>query len=77
MTPWICNEGLTRFSLFQTMAGAVVNVLLNLYLIPLYGGIGAAVSTLISQFVATYAVLALFKRTRIIFRLETRAILLH
>jgi len=77
MSPWILNEGLTRFSLFQAMAGAIVNVLLNLYLIPLYGGLGAAFSTLLSQMVATYFALALFKRTRKIFLIETRAILLR
>lgn len=77
MSPWILNEGLTRFSLFQTMAGAIVNVLLNFYLIPLYGGLGAAISTLLSQMAATYFALALFKRTRKIFKIETRAILLR
>jgi len=77
MSPWILNEGLTRFALFQTMAGAIVNVLMNLYLIPLYGGLGAAISTFASQLVATYLALALFKSTRKMFKIETRAILLR
>lgn len=77
MTPWIINESLTKFSLFQTLLGATVNIFMNLKLIPEYGGLGASISTLISQIVATYLALAFFKRTRKVFLMETRAIMLR
>jgi PST family polysaccharide transporter len=51
LTLWLVNEGLTRFSLASTLAGAGVNLALNALLIPSYGPMGAAVAT-----VAAYAV---------------------
>jgi PST family polysaccharide transporter len=41
-------DGTTKISFYGTIAGAVSNVLLNLWLIKSYGAYGAAVSTLIS-----------------------------
>jgi O-antigen/teichoic acid export membrane protein len=49
---WIVNEGRNTISLYQTATGAAANILLNLILIPLYGAVGAAVATLISQSVS-------------------------
>jgi O-antigen/teichoic acid export membrane protein len=42
-------EGLQRYGLVYTLCGAVVNVILNLILIPRLGAIGAAWATLITQ----------------------------
>ena len=47
-------EDKTRFIMFSTILGAVVNVALNIYLIPLYGGLGAAWATVISYGVSTF-----------------------
>ncbi len=47
-----------------TLAGAAVNVVLNLMLIPRYGATGAAYATLVSYSVAWILVLFLFKQTR-------------
>ncbi len=44
----------TRISFFRTFIGAIVNVLLNIVLIPKYGINGAAFATLISYFVVTF-----------------------
>jgi Na+-driven multidrug efflux pump len=46
---YLINEGFTSFDLFATSTGAILNVVLNLFLIPEYGAHGAAVSTVISQ----------------------------
>ncbi len=48
-------ENYTRKTLYRTALGAVSNVLLNIVMIPLYGIYGAAVATLISQFVVNLA----------------------
>jgi Na+-driven multidrug efflux pump len=48
------TESLLKFSLFATFLGAVVNIGLNLILIPRYQGVGSAVATLISGFVSAY-----------------------
>jgi O-antigen/teichoic acid export membrane protein len=46
---YLINEGFTSFDLFATSTGAILNVVLNLFLIPEYGAHGAAVSPVISQ----------------------------
>jgi PST family polysaccharide transporter len=51
---WFITENLLMFSFISNGVGAAVNVLLNLMLIPPYGGIGAAVATVISYAVAGY-----------------------
>jgi len=60
---YLLAEDLTIVSLYRTLLGAVVNIGLNLLLIPRYGIQGAAWATVISASVATYAVL-LDARTR-------------
>lgn len=72
--PWLVAEGLMKVSLNRTVAGGVVNILLNLYLIPSYGGMGAATATLIAQIVSTLLVNAVDPRTRRIFWMELRAL---
>ena len=51
---WIIIQKLTRFQFFTTSLGAIVNIALNFFLIPRYGGYGAAMATLISYAVAVY-----------------------
>jgi len=52
---YLLAEKLTKIDFLRTLAGAVFNVLLNLWLIPLHGVVGAAVATLISQFTVNVA----------------------
>lgn len=73
---WVTAENITRFSLYATGAGAILNVILNLYLIPAYGGIGAAYATLISIFFGGYLINAFSRQTRPIFLIQTRALFL-
>jgi len=75
--PWMISEGMTRFYLWQTSAGAVANVVLNLFLIPRFGAVGASVATLVSQIVATYLAMSVLPKTRKIFYMETKALLLR
>lgn len=60
---WLVIEGMETVNLYRTVFGAIANVILNLFLIPKYGIVGAAIATLISYGVATFS--ALFpKRSR-------------
>ena len=61
---FLIAENLTRISFYRTAIGAVVNVILNLILIPRYGISGAALATLISYFIAVFSIV-LFKKSRI------------
>jgi len=44
-------DGTTKISFYGTLVGAAANILLNLWLLPLYGAYGAAVATVISYLV--------------------------
>lgn len=62
---WLITENLQRFSLLYIGSGAIVNVILNYILIPIMGGHGAAIATLISQIVVVIVVPLLIKETRV------------
>jgi len=49
---YLINEGRQRFQLATTLVGAVLNVLLNLWAIPRWGGLGAAGATVVSHLAA-------------------------
>jgi PST family polysaccharide transporter len=51
---WFVTEDLLKFLIGRQVLSAAVNVGLNLLLIPLYGGAGAAVATLIAYTLAFY-----------------------
>ena len=72
---WFVVENLQKFVFYRTLAGAVINVGLNLLLIPHYGGTGAAVATLVSQFVASYFFNLFNSRTYPVFRMQSIALL--
>ena len=71
---WLVAENLERYSFYRTSLGAVLNVLCNLWLIPLLGIVGAALATIISQFIAAYLSLLFFKKTRENFWIATNAL---
>ena len=73
---WLINENLQKLSFYRSVAGAVVNIVLNFILIPEYGIRGAALTTLFSQFVATFLFDLLYKKTRRNFVMKTKSLLL-
>lgn len=64
LSKWLINEGLLIFSPIRHGTGAIVNILLNFWLIPFYGGVGAAVATLISYAFASYLACFFYPKTR-------------
>lgn len=70
---WLVNENLQKLFLYRSLAGVVVNIVLNLFLIPWIGVTGAAIGTLLSHFVAAYIFDLFNRKTRAIFRMKTRA----
>jgi PST family polysaccharide transporter len=71
----IVQEKISEFALYRTVAGAVVNIILNLLWIPRWGGMGSAMASLVAYSVAGYFADAVSPRTRHIFRMKTRAYL--
>jgi O-antigen/teichoic acid export membrane protein len=76
LSKWLIVEELYRFSLLSQGLGAVVNVALNFAMIPEYGAIGAAVSTVVSYAVASYFVLFISRRTRLMAWIMTKSMLM-
>ncbi len=71
---WFISEGLQRHLTINTVVGAIINVILNLFLIPKYGIYGAAIATVISQALASYVMNILFRRTYLNFFRITRSV---
>lgn len=74
---WFLAENLQKFALWKTIAGAAINIILNLLLIPKLGIIGAAFSTLACQMCASVFFNVLYKKSRPIFKMQMNAILLY
>ena len=70
---WYIAEGRQVLSLQRTVIGAIINIALNLLLIPNYGGTGAALATLISQFTANFLFDIIYNVTRRIFFMKLKA----
>jgi PST family polysaccharide transporter len=51
---WLIAENMTKFAMVSAVLGAVTNIGLNYWLIPSYGGLGAAWATIISYAVSGY-----------------------
>lgn len=73
--PWIINEGLMKLSLYSTIIGATSNVVLNLFLIPSFGIVGAAIATLASYAVSGFLFNGVPRATKNIFRMQLHALL--
>ena len=73
---WHITENLTKLSLIKTASGALINITLNIILIPKYEIIGAAWATLITYSYVGYFSNLLFKQTRKLIKIQTRAIFL-
>jgi PST family polysaccharide transporter len=74
--PWFVNSGITKIRMVHTLVGAIANVTLNMYMIPRFGPVGAAISTLVSYSLAAFWLNTFNRRTRPIFALQARAIYL-
>jgi len=66
-------EGLQRLHFARTLSGAILSIGLNLWMIPYFGAVGAAMTTLFSQFVVSYLLDAFTKKTRVLFMLKTKS----
>ena len=70
------TEGLTWFATWRTTAGAFINIALNFILIPRFGPNGAALATLISFACSAFFLNFLQAKTRPVFGLQLRALLI-
>ncbi len=61
---YIVNEKLLKFNLLTTALGASVSIILNFYLIPIYGVVGAIVASYLSFFVSTFLIDIFYQKAR-------------
>jgi len=73
---WLILEGLQKILLYNTAIGAILNIILNLYLIKEIGINGAAWATLVSYFFSQFFMLFFWNKTRKNFLLQTKSLLL-
>ena len=73
--PWYINHDLRKLYLLKTSVAAVLNVMLNLVLIPSAQSKGAAIATLVSYICSAILVGAFARSTRPLFAMQVRAIM--
>ena len=73
LSKWLIMEHLLKYSLVTQASGAILNIILNLFLIPKFQGVGAAYATLVSYAAASYFALFLSKDTRPMAYVMTRS----
>lgn len=61
---YLAAESKEKYAQITTLIGAITNVILNLVLIPKMGIVGAALASLITQFVANFGILIIIKDLR-------------
>jgi O-antigen/teichoic acid export membrane protein len=71
---WFLAENRQMLSLQRTALGAFVNIFLNLWLIPDYGAVGAAVATVAANAIAAYFFDITRMETRSMFYMKTKAL---
>ena len=74
-TNFFIIENLQNKTFTRTALGAVLNIILNLILIPKLFAVGAAIATLISQFCSSYVFDLLSRKTYVLFKMKTRSML--
>ncbi|MEM6262799.1 MAG: polysaccharide biosynthesis C-terminal domain-containing protein, partial [Bacteroidota bacterium] len=61
---FITNESLFKYSLMTAIVGALVNIMVNYFMIPLYGAKGAIIATIVSFTISIFILDVFFLRTR-------------
>lgn len=71
---WFLAENRQKLLLLRTLLGAITNVLLNIWLIPAYGAVGAAVATVVSYSISAFFADLVHQRTRRLFIMKVRSL---
>jgi PST family polysaccharide transporter len=71
--PWDFSTNMLKLASYRTAAGAVINILMNLYLIPKYSAMGAAIATVVSYAISGVFANAISPQTRPIFYMQMKS----
>jgi len=75
LSKWIIIENVLYFSIISQGSGALMNVLINIFLIPHFEGQGAAIATLCSYATSSYLFLFFYSKTRPLAFIMSKSIL--
>jgi len=70
---WYLSENLQQLLFLRTLCGGITNVALNIILIPVSGGLGAAIATLASQSMVCFFFDAFNEKTKNTFSMKLRS----
>ena len=62
-SPFDLSKNLLKLSLFRTVTGAIINIAMNLYLIPRYSAMGASIATVVSYAISGVFANVFFEKT--------------
>lgn len=71
---WLLVNNLQKYTLLRSALAVLINLILNIMLIPNYGVVGAAIATLISQSVSSYFSYFISPKTRGLFVMQTKSL---
>jgi O-antigen/teichoic acid export membrane protein len=71
---WYVAENLLVISFYRHLAGLIINITLNIYMIPKFGIVGAAISTLISYSFSSYIFDVINIRSRPLFIVKSKSL---
>ncbi len=71
---WATTEGYVKFIMYANVSASFVNIFLNYYLLPIYGIVGAAYSTLISYAFAYVFSNAIYNKSRPLFFMQLKTL---
>lgn len=66
---WLIAEDLEKLFFYKSVAGCVLNIVLNYFLIQNYGTLGAAIATLISLIFVNHIFFIFMRKTRVAFKM--------
>jgi len=74
---WFYIENKAKVLTFKVLLGAISNIILNIFLIPLYGITGAAISTIISYSISVLWSDLLIRNIRMLFIMKLKALIFY
>ena len=72
---WVVCEEKYKYPKYYLVCGAIISVIANLILIPLFGAMGAAISTVVTEVAVCLIAPVLFKETRVHTKIVLEAII--
>ena len=74
---WFYIENKAKLLTFKVLIGAISNIILNIFLIPLYGIAGAAIATIISYSISVLWSDLLIRNVRVLFIMKVKALIFY